>query len=112
VALVGEKVVRVECNTCGSLHNYRGEGRKKTTAPRQATASKTRLNKADRLWEELQCKLRPETAIPYNMSTPMQEEMQIQHPSFGLGLVLNCIRPNKMEVQFQSGIKLLRCKLD
>ncbi len=42
----------------------------------------------------------------------MQEEMQIQHPSFGLGLVLNCIRPNKMEVQFQSGIKLLRCKLD
>jgi hypothetical protein len=35
----------------------------------------------------------------------------IQHPSFGLGCVINTIKPNKMEVSFRSGIKLLRCSV-
>ena len=112
VAMVGEKVVRVECNTCGSLHNYRSENRQKTVTPRKAAAAKTRTSKAERLWEEARGDMRPEDAVPYSLNTPMQEEMLIQHPSFGLGQVIHCIRPNKMEVRFQSGIKLLRCKLD
>ena len=112
VAMVAEKVVRVECNTCGSIHNYRGESKKKAPATRKTSTAKPRTTKAERIWEELQDKLRPEDAVPYSMTTPMKEEMLIQHPSFGLGLVVSCIRPNKMEVQFQSGIKLLRCKLN
>lgn len=111
VAMVGEKVVKVECNTCGSIHNYRSETKKKAPSARKTSTAKPRTTKAERVWEDLQEKLRPEDAVPYSMTTPMKEEMLIQHPSFGLGLVVNCIRPNKMEVQFQAGIKLLRCKV-
>jgi len=109
VAMVGEKVVKVQCNTCGSTHNHRPEVAKKTPAARKTSTAKPRTTKAERVWEELQEKMRPEDAVPYSMATPMKADMLIDHPSFGLGLILNCIKPNKMEVQFQSGIKLLRC---
>jgi hypothetical protein len=33
----------------------------------------------------------------------------IEHPVFGFGVVKLTIRPNKMEVLFQEGKKLLRC---
>jgi hypothetical protein len=112
VALVGEKVARVECNTCGSIHNYRGETKKKQPAGRSTTAAKSRsVNKAQRDWDELLENAKPEEATAYSMTTPMKEGLLILHPTFGLGQVLNCIRPNKMEVRFQAGIKLLRCKL-
>ena len=35
----------------------------------------------------------------------------IQHPTFGLGQVVNTIAPNKMDIQFEDGIKMLRCRL-
>jgi hypothetical protein len=41
----------------------------------------------------------------------MRSGMLIQHPSFGLGQVLSTIKPNKMEVRFAGGVKLLRCTL-
>ena len=114
VAMVAEKVVKVECNTCNGVHNYRGETKKKQPASRKSstTAATTRsVNKAQRDWEELLEKINPDNATPYNMTTTMKTDMVIMHPTFGLGQVLSCIRPNKMEVRFQPGIKLMRCKL-
>lgn len=112
VAMVGEKVVKVQCNTCNSTHNYRAETKKKTATARSTAAAKTRaITKAQRDWDELLENAKPEEAIPYSMSTAMKTGQMIMHATFGLGQVLNCIRPNKMEVRFQSGVKLLRCKL-
>ena len=120
VAMVGEKVVRVQCNTCSSTHNYRPETKKKAPTPRGTAAAKTRsttaaqtrsINKAQRDWDELLENTKPEEATPYSMNTPMKEGLLILHPTFGLGQVVSTIRPNKMEVRFQAGIKLLRCKL-
>ncbi len=113
VAMVGEKVVKVECNTCGSAHKHRPEAKKKAPAARKTATAKPRAaSKAQRNWEELLASVDPEQAVPYSMSTPMKEELLIKHPTFGLGQVVNCIKPNKMEVHFEAGIKLLRCKLD
>lgn len=112
VAMVGEKVVKVECNTCGSTHNYRAETVKKAPAVRKSATAKPRAaTKAQRSWEELQQRAQTEEATPYSMNAPMKEDQLIQHPTFGLGQVVNCIRPNKMEVRFQDGIKMLRCKI-
>lgn len=112
VAMVGEKVVKVQCNICGSTHNYRAETKKKAPAVRKTAAAKPRTaTKAQRSWEELQDKARQQEPVPYSMNTPMKIDMLIMHPSFGLGQVVNCIRPNKMEVQFESDVKMLRCKL-
>lgn len=111
VAMVAEAVVKVQCNTCNSTHKYRAETKKKTPLRRKAGATKPRVpTKAERSWDEFISEVRPEDAVPYNLTTPMVAKMLIQHPSFGLGQVVTTIRPNKMEVQFQSGIKLLRCK--
>jgi hypothetical protein len=112
VAMVGEKVVKVVCNTCGSTHVHRGETAKKVPAKRTPAAAKPRATtKAQRSWEELLQKAEQGTTVPYSMTTPMKVEMLIVHPTFGLGEVVNCIRPNKMEVQFQDGVKMLRCKI-
>ena len=112
VAMVAEKVVKVQCNTCGGAHNYRAEAKKKEPVSRKTAAAKPRTTtKVQRSWEELQEKARSEETTTYSMKTPMKVDMLIVHPTFGLGQVVNCIRPNKMEVQFQSDVKMLRCTL-
>lgn len=114
VAMVGEKVVKVECNTCGGVHNHRAEKEQKPAGSRAAstsTAAKPRGTKNKREWEELLENLRPEDATPYSMKTPMKDGMLILHPTFGLGQIVGTIKPNKMEVRFQAGVKLLRCTL-
>ena len=37
------------------------------------------------------------------------ENALVLHPTFGLGVVAKTIRPDKMEVVFEAGVKLLRC---
>ena len=112
VAMVGEKVVKVQCNTCGGAHNYRAEAKKKEPVARKTTAAKPRATtKIQKTWEELQEKANNEATVPYSMTTPMKIDMLIVHPTFGLGQIVNCIKPNKIEVQFQSDVKMLRCTL-
>ncbi len=112
VAMVEEKVVKVECNTCGSAHKHREIKEKKPTSKRStSTTAKPKTTKTQREWDELLENIKPENAIPYSMKTPMKNGMLIQHPTFGLGQVIGITKPNKMEVRFQSGAKLLRCTL-
>lgn len=113
VAMVAEKVVRVECNTCGSIHNFHGEkiAKPPVIKKKSVTASKPRLTKTQREWEEFLATARPDEAVPYHMNTPMRDGMLISHPSFGLGQVISVTKPNKMEVRFACGVKLLRCTL-
>lgn len=111
VAMVGTQVVKVQCNTCGSEHKYRAAVSPKQPSSRATRTAAPRTNKAQRDWEALLDGARPEEAVPYRMATPMREGLLILHPNFGLGQVLKCIKPNKMEVQFQSGVKLLRCTI-
>jgi Zn ribbon nucleic-acid-binding protein len=113
VAMVGEKVARVECNTCGSIHNYHAEKPEKASPKRRSPSSdnKPRLTKTQREWEESLATARPDEAIAYSMTAPMAEGMLINHPNFGLGRVISISKPNKMEVRFADGVKLLRCTL-
>lgn len=118
VAMVGEQVVRVECNTCHGMHNYHGE--KKTREPastvsvRKAVPTPRRGRKdpgaADREeWWALRLTMAAEKEVPYVMNLRFKEKTLISHPVFGLGVVMHVIPPNKMEVLFQDGKKLLRC---
>ncbi len=124
VAMIEEKVVRVECNTCGGVHNYYSpekEGktpktgssvsaeRKKEAAPRKTASSKGSSYLAE--WESLCAGMEPERAIPYDINGKFKAGDLVGHPVFGLGLVKAVITPNKMEVLFQTGMKLLKCQL-
>ena len=123
VAMVGEQIVRVECNTCHSVHNYRaakeakvreakaatppGTAAQKTTAPRPAKADPEAAARAE--WEALQPGLDPAQALPYNMNGTYRAKELLSHPLFGLGIVQAVLPPNKMDVLFRDGKKRLRC---
>jgi len=115
VAMVDDKPAKVECNTCGGIHKYRSATPKKKSVAKKTTKSKTSTTKAAKIdkieteWEEYVHDADPATATPYTMQVKVKNGELIQHPSFGLGRVISITKPNKMEVYFRDGIKLLRC---
>ena len=116
VAMVGEKVVRVQCNTCNGIHNYKPSTEKtaaKNATPRKSAAPrKSRKDPAaaDREeWQTLYPTMNSEQAIAYEMTGKFKLKDLVEHPVFGLGIVKSVV-PNKVEVLFQEGKKLLRCQ--
>jgi len=123
VAMVGDKVVRVECNTCGGVHNYYpppalkpvktpgGSAAPRTSASAAPRAPKKDPQQADRdEWLALRSNMKLDRAITYNMNTKFSADDVVDHPTFGFGVVKLIVAPNKMQVLFEDGIKLLRCK--
>ncbi len=112
VAMVGDRVAKVECNTCGGIHNYRNAALQKPATKRKTSGTKpAKTSKIEVKWEDLLNGTDSSAATPYNMQMPIKSGDLIQHPSFGLGRVISITRPNKMEVYFRSGVKLLRCTI-
>lgn len=118
VAMVGEKIVRVECDTCHSVHAYRAPkavkepaaarvSQKKTTTPRAPKADPEAAARAE--WAELQQEMDAAQAIPYDMNRVYRVKNVLSHPNFGLGIVTLVLPPNKIDVLFQAGKKRLRC---
>ena len=123
VAMVGDKVVRVECNTCGGVHNYYPPPPPKTartvgsgTAARKTSTAAPRAPKRDpqqsdrEEWQALRTSMRIDRAIAYTMNGKYRADDLLDHPVFGLGVVKLIIPPNKMQVLFEDGTKLLRCQ--
>lgn len=114
VAMVGEKIVRVECSTCITTHAYHpakpttsGATQKKVTAPRKSKSDPDAEARAE--WAALQPSLDPSQAVPYDMNRVYRVNNLLFHPNFGLGIVRLVIQPNKIDVLFQDGKKRLRC---
>jgi len=118
VAMVGEKIVRVECSTCHGVHAFHpakapkepaaAKGApKKAAVPRKTKADPEAAARAE--WAELQPGMNAEQAIPYDMDRPFRLKNLLAHPNFGLGIVQLLIPPNKIDVLFQDGKKRLRC---
>lgn len=125
VAMVEEKVVRVECNTCGGAHGYYPPPAAKAAktpkspsaakAPRSSSATPRTSRKdpaeAERdEWAALRPNMESERAVAYAMDGKYRANGLINHSVFGIGVVKQLIPPNKMQVLFQDGIKLLRCQ--
>jgi hypothetical protein len=118
VAMVGEKIIRVECNTCHGTHAFHpvkaakepGTARTaqtKVAAPRKSKADPEAAARAE--WIALQPDMNPAQAIPYDMNGTYRVKDLLLHSHFGLGIVLLVLPPNKIEVLFQDGKKRLRC---
>ncbi len=117
VAMVGEKIVRVECNTCHGTHNYHpvkpvkepvtaNTTEKKPVKPRKSKIDPVAAERAE--WAELHPKMNPEKAIPYDMNRAYRVKNLLLHSFFGLGIVQLVLPSNKIEVLFQDGKKRLR----
>lgn len=124
VAMVEDKVVRVECNTCGGVHNYypppTAKEARATKAAKEPSAARTsstlRTSKKDPTeadreeWASLRPTMQIDRAQDYDMNGAFRVNSLIIHSTFGLGIVKLLVAPNKMQVLFQDGIKLLRCQ--
>jgi hypothetical protein len=117
VAMVGGRVVRVKCNTCGSEHNHRPEkpkeepkGRRIVTGNAASTRQKVKKDPVEterEEWERIFHTKDTGKAIPYKMDSSYKVDDLVDHPVFGFGVV--CSRQQgKIEVLFNVGRKLLR----
>lgn len=110
IAIVDELPVKVQCNTCMREHKYRAPTVPKTTAA--GTTTKTAAYKsAERKKWELKCKESDtSSAKSYSMTGSYKVDTLMDHATFGIGLVTRVTVAQKVEVLFESGSKLMRCK--
>lgn len=113
IAMVGPKVVKVKCNTCGSDHQYRGvQPLVKATsfaAPKKPSSGAAKTPKAAVVtvsWDD-QFKGKDLTkAKKYSPRETFVVDEVVDHPTFGLGLV-RAVRGDKIEVGFKQEDKVL-----
>ena len=118
VAMIGTRVVRVQCNTCGGQHNYHSPQEEKKTVERSSArrpvGEKSRRASAvagPSEWEHAMEGRDSASAVPYAMDASFRVDALVNHPTFGIGIVTAVIKPNKVEILFRDGKKLLRCSL-
>ena len=120
------KPVKTSGGQSGAIRKVRaGESRDKAVelgAPRMTSRASSAEKRADNVrkasaakveaaWQEAMIRRGGETPLPYSMSASFEKHTLIDHPVFGKGEVLHLLPPDKMEVLFQEGVKVLRCKL-
>jgi len=106
-AMDGEIVRRVTCSMCGSTHNYKV---KPVAAPDGATAAAPAKRKTGtrRTKEAAAFSIDPKRPVKsYDMNNIYSAGDVINHLKFGLGAVEVTLPPNKIEVRFQEGKKML-----
>ncbi|MDK2847312.1 MAG: hypothetical protein PWP34_665 [Desulfuromonadales bacterium] len=117
IAMVGTVPARVRCNTCDGDHNYRAPKVKKVAREKSAKARvpgaprKTKaIQQDEQQWQEIAGQLQSGQSVPYSMENPYKKGEAVNHPIFGVGLVMDVLAPNKVEILFEAGRKLLRCR--
>src|SRR5262249_26457433 len=101
-AMDGDVVRRVTCSTCGSRDNYRPPATKRPVA---SGAGRTRSEGGT---QKQAFRIDPSRPVrDYDMHANFSEGEVISHPKFGLGEVQTSLAPNKIEVRFTEGTRLL-----
>lgn len=98
-AMDGETVSRVTCSMCGSNHLYR----QKATATSRSTKAGGGSKKTKQSTRDIDLS----AVKSYSMNARFSAGDFIDHPKFGIGAVETELAPNKIEVKFQEGRKLL-----
>lgn len=107
LTMSGRNPVRLQCKTCGRQHKYRSSAViKKSVAQRSID-----LKEAERKeWATLRPNMNGAKAKSYSMTATYKVMTLINHPVFGLGLVQRVVGPQKIEVLFEDGKKIMRCQ--
>jgi hypothetical protein len=90
-----------------------GSRRDATAVPAAVTPGQGRRSalKRENAWQEAMRRHEGEQARPYSMQDAFQPQSLLDHPLFGPGEILAITKPDKMNVLFRDGVKILRCKL-
>lgn len=117
VAMKGDQIVRVECKTCRKERGYKapkGILEPGMAPPPKKTTRGARTETGERVdrsvgaeWKKalLQYKDRPINNYSAKMAVGVGD--RIAHPTFGEGIVMKPIHPNKAEILFEMDLKVL-----
>ena len=100
---------KVQCNTCRSTHVFKDPALAKVKKKRTARKSskKTPTVPISEVWQEKVSNASKDQTEKYTIKKQFSLGDIIDHPKFGVGLVEKNIDKNKIEVLFQSDIKVL-----
>jgi hypothetical protein len=99
-ALVGDRPVRVHCNTCNSQHAYKASEPVKSS---RSQSSKPRTNRYQGLLKGSNA----EAPKIYSPKDKYQSGDVLKHPTFGVGITTAVKDEGKIEVLFEGGSKVL-----
>ncbi|HEY7726607.1 MAG TPA: hypothetical protein VH880_14825 [Anaeromyxobacteraceae bacterium] len=102
-AMVGQRPVRVECNTCHAVHAWRSPPGASSAAATRAPRARTRTLSFDDLLRSRDLA----RAAPYSPQGRFALDQVIEHPVFGTGLVTALKDGGKLEVTFRSAVRVL-----
>jgi hypothetical protein len=106
VAKVGDTIKKVKCLTCGSEHMHKTAAtaaKTKTAGAKKAAPAKVRASD----WDVLMQGRDLTRAKRYKPDSSFAKNDVVDHPKFGMGLVLMDKEGNKIEVAFRDGPKVL-----
>jgi hypothetical protein len=106
-AVVSGRPVKVECNTCHTVHRYRGSagGAASRSGPRGERPARERAVVSG--FEELLAAKDVRAARPYSPKQSYAVNDVVDHPIFGRGFVSAVRDATKVEVTFRSDVKIL-----
>jgi DNA-directed RNA polymerase subunit M/transcription elongation factor TFIIS len=114
IAMKGDAVAKVKCNTCGSEQRFRPPPSAseataaKRRAERLAAAERAEKKRATPSEFELLTKGKDLTrAKPYSPASALAVDDAVDHPTFGLGIVVEVREGNKAQVAFRDGGRVL-----
>ncbi len=116
-AMVGTKVVKVECKRCGAQHRHRpppgsapsGEGAAKPEKRPKVRSEATKAERAEAAAGAAPV-VQPDLSRPIKPYQPGQSYQlrdRIEHRTFGIGVVEELSGPGKIQVRFPDGPKKL-----
>ncbi|RJQ19885.1 MAG: hypothetical protein C4560_05790 [Nitrospiraceae bacterium] len=108
IAMLDNSPKRVKCNTCNGEHNFRTSPSEKKQAKPEHSAKKTKSQKTN--YNEYMIRLTScnlSTAKKYSIKGNFGKDDLIDHPAFGIGIVLSVIQINKIKIFFKDGPRLL-----
>ena len=107
LAMVGQKIARVRCNTCGSDHVYRGtQSASRSAAARTRAASAEKAPRTIVSFDAQLAALDVSKAQDYHPDQTYAVDQVVRHPTFGLGIV-RAVRQDKMDVAFKAAERTL-----
>ena len=119
VAMVGTVPKRVECQTCGSHHNYRApkterekrEARTRTATRQSSTQRVSHAAKAEAErraeWERRVLGQAATAFIRFAITKTFEPDQLVIHKKFGEGYVAEILEDDKISIMFADGAKTL-----
>jgi hypothetical protein len=113
ILMAGSEPARVLCLTCQSEHKFRDSqkasptpsGLKRLVLSRSSLPPKTGTLESQ--WR-LKLEAKDKTPKPYKIDASYALDDLVYHPNFGRGLVLEFIHPDKVQIFFDNGVKVLK----